>query len=258
MGGDRRVSRDRGGRGRETLRSRTRPHTDVETLTDNNGDTQATYGYTAYGKDDASEFTGIDKPDVANPTKEAYNPYRFNAERWDAQSGTYDMGFRDYSPGLNRFTTRDMYNGALADMGLGVDPYTGNRYAFGGGNPTSFIELDGHTSCDVTGMCGGVYRETPMIKHEEAEGINLSIQSETPTYLSDKGQKAWNDALDEVRSHSSFFANGAENARGTGRDERAVLGHVLRKGEEERVPCGANERDIAAGLRPPHSRYRTG
>ncbi|MCM1966355.1 DNRLRE domain-containing protein [Streptomyces sp. G1] len=119
-------------------------HTDVETLTDGNGDTKATYGYTAYGSDDTSEFTGIDKPDTADPTKQDYNPYRFNAKRWDSRSGTYDMGFRDYSPGLNRFTTRDMYNGALADMNLGSDPFTGNRYAFAGGNPTSFVELDGH------------------------------------------------------------------------------------------------------------------
>ncbi|MGW3314532.1 golvesin C-terminal-like domain-containing protein [Streptomyces fungicidicus] len=119
-------------------------HTDVETLTDKNGDTKATYGYTAYGSDDTSEFTGIDKPDAADPTKEEYNPYRYNSKRWDAQSGTYDMGFRDYDPGLNRFTTRDMYNGALADMGLGTDPFTGNRYAFTGGNPTSSVEVDGH------------------------------------------------------------------------------------------------------------------
>ncbi|MGW4166799.1 golvesin C-terminal-like domain-containing protein [Streptomyces chartreusis] len=119
-------------------------HTDVETLTDEAGDTKATYGYTAYGSDDTSEFTGIDKPDPGNPGKEDYNPYRFNAKRWDAQSGTYDMGFRDYSPGLNRFTSRDMYTGALADMNLGTDPFTGNRYAFGGGNPANFIEYDGH------------------------------------------------------------------------------------------------------------------
>jgi RHS repeat-associated protein len=123
-------------------------HSDVETLTDGNGDTKATYGYTAYGSDDTSEFTGIDKPDAADPTKEAYNPYRFNAKRWDAQSGTYDMGFRDYDPGLNRFTTRDMYSGALADMNLGADPFTGNRYAFAGGNPATNIELDGHSWCD--------------------------------------------------------------------------------------------------------------
>jgi RHS repeat-associated protein len=119
-------------------------HTDVETLTDNNGDTKATYGYTAYGSDDTSEFTGVDKPDATDPEKEPYNSYRYNAKRWDAQSGTYDMGFRDYDPGLNRFTTRDMYNGALADMGLGNDPFTGNRYSFTGGNPISNVEIDGH------------------------------------------------------------------------------------------------------------------
>ncbi|MFF1397025.1 DNRLRE domain-containing protein [Streptomyces sp. NPDC058287] len=131
-------------------------HSDVETLTDNNGDTKATYGYTAYGADDTSDFTGIDKPDTADPTKEAYNPYRFNAKRWDAQSGTYDMGFRNYSPGLNRFTSRDMYNGALADMNLGADPYTGNRYAFGGGNPTSMVELDGHLSIPGAGVISDI------------------------------------------------------------------------------------------------------
>lgn len=120
-------------------------HTDVETLTDESGDTKATYGYTAYGSDDDDEFTGIDKPDPGNPLEEEpYNAYRYNSKRWDGSSQTYDMGFRDYSPGLNRFTTRDMYNGALADMGLGADPYTGNRYAFTGGNPISGIELDGH------------------------------------------------------------------------------------------------------------------
>jgi RHS repeat-associated protein len=89
-------------------------------------------------------FTGIYKPDAADPTKEAYNPYRFNAKRWDTSSGMYDMGFRDYDPGLNRFTTRDMYNGALSDMGLGTDPMTSNRYAFTGGNPVNRMERDGH------------------------------------------------------------------------------------------------------------------
>jgi RHS repeat-associated protein len=120
-------------------------HTDVETLTDDTGQTKATYGYTAYGNNDTSEFTGIDKPDTTDPTKEPYNAYRFNAKRWDQSSGTYDMGFRNYDPGLNTFTSRDMYNGALADMNLATNPLTGNRYAFAGGNPTTFIELDGHS-----------------------------------------------------------------------------------------------------------------
>ncbi len=128
-------------------------HTDVETLTDTTGDTKSTYGYTAYGNNNDAEFTGIDKPDTAQPDKEAYNPYRFNGKRWDAASGTYDMGFRDYSPGLNRFTSRDMYNGALSDMRLGSDPFTGNRYAFTGGNPISGVEIDGHNWCEGGSFC---------------------------------------------------------------------------------------------------------
>ncbi|WP_234322209.1 DNRLRE domain-containing protein [Streptomyces sp. NRRL B-24720] len=196
-------------------------HTDVETLTDKNGDTKATYGYTAYGADDKSEFTGIDKPDTANPDKDAYNAYRFNAKRWDAQSGTYDMGFRDYNPGLNRFTTRDMYNGALSDMGLGSDPYTSNRYAFGGGNPTSRVELDGHQTEEcasglMTGCTNGVPTADSVYHPERAQQgpstadivdswIEEKVDAPIPdAYMDDLGARdrarvvAWNAGLQNV------------------------------------------------------------
>jgi RHS repeat-associated protein len=120
------------------------PKGDVEAITKEDGNTRATYGYSAYGSDDEAQFTGADKPDAENPDKEQYDDYRYNAHRHDDGSGTYDMGFRNYDPGLNRFLTRDMYGGALADMSLAMDPYTGNRYAFAGGSPISFVELDGH------------------------------------------------------------------------------------------------------------------
>ncbi|MFD1145582.1 DNRLRE domain-containing protein [Saccharothrix hoggarensis] len=119
-------------------------HTDVELITKEDGKARATYGYTAYGKDDTQVYTGVDKPDAANPDKKPYNTYRFNAKRMDPATGDYDMGARDYDPQLNRFLTRDMYNGALSDMALGTDPFTMNRYAFAGGNPISGIEIDGH------------------------------------------------------------------------------------------------------------------
>ncbi|MBZ3902851.1 golvesin C-terminal-like domain-containing protein [Streptomyces griseiscabiei] len=129
----------------ETTQYLYHPHGDVEALTDSDGDTKTTYGYTAYGKNDPAQFTGADKPGAGGEEpSEAYNSYRFNSKRYDSASGTYDMGFRTYDPGLNRFLTRDMYGGALADMGLSTDPFTGNRYAFAGGNPISFIEIDGH------------------------------------------------------------------------------------------------------------------
>ena len=119
-------------------------HTDVELITKADGRPRATYGYTAYGKDDTQLFTGVDKPDPANPDKKPYNTYRFNAKRLDPATGDYDMGARDYSPERNRFLTRDLYNGALADLSLATDLFTMNRYAFGAGNPISIIEIDGH------------------------------------------------------------------------------------------------------------------
>ncbi|MFD0035478.1 DNRLRE domain-containing protein [Streptomyces sp. NPDC127172] len=196
-------------------------HSDVETLTDKNGDSKATYGYTAYGNNDGSEFTGIDKPDAADPTKEEYNPYRFNAKRWDAKSGTYDMGFRDYNPGLNRFTTRDMYNGALADMDLGSDPYSSNRYAFTGGNPTSRIEDDGHRLA-----CGGEGSDIPCPK-------NGAIDSSGRT---GSGGALWTDR-EQMRT-------------GLGEDPVVKLTHHLtdRYGSEIRSSVGY---DVIARYLPP-------
>ncbi|MGA5870465.1 DNRLRE domain-containing protein [Streptomyces cinereoruber] len=177
-------------------------HTDVETLTDENGDTKATYGYTAYGNNDATEFTGIDKPEAAQPDKEEYNPYRYNAKRWDARSGTYDMGFRDYSPGLNRFTTRDMYNGALADMSLGADPYTSNRYAFTGGNPVSGVELDGHLA----------WFGIPLVYYGYAALFGTAAYAATPDgnqRLQDAGQAVGDMLRPSADSSSSSDSSGS-------------------------------------------------
>ncbi|MEU3255206.1 DNRLRE domain-containing protein [Streptomyces sp. NPDC006997] len=189
-------------------------HTDVETLTDSTGNTKATYGYTAYGSDDTSDFSGIDKPDSTDPTKDTYNPYRYNAKRWDAQSGTYDMGFRDYNPGLNRFTTRDMYNGALADMGLGVDPYSGNRYAFGGGNPTSFIELDGHILAPIDGGTSPTLTERTLADGRtaiyDAYGIGHILGTTPDNEASGLALQVLNDDL----KAAGIFSDGSGNGTG--------------------------------------------
>ncbi|MEV0794771.1 DNRLRE domain-containing protein [Kribbella sp. NPDC050459] len=124
------------------------PHGDVESLTDaSTGLTTSTYRYTAYGQADKTGTTGDDTI-TGTPSTDAdvVNPYRFNGKRFDGATGTYDMGFREYNPSLNRFLTRDLYDGALKDMSLGGDPWNMNRYAFAGGNPISRVEYDGHFS----------------------------------------------------------------------------------------------------------------
>ncbi|HEX5996124.1 MAG TPA: DNRLRE domain-containing protein [Jiangellales bacterium] len=137
------------------------PHGDVEAVTIPSGTTDATYGYTAYGADDVAMFTGVDKPDPNNPNKEPVNTFRYSARQWDQASGTYDMGFRDYSPLLSRFLTPDAYRGALADRSLSANPATANRYGFTGGNPVNSIEIDGHYSWgeffeDVVNVTAGI------------------------------------------------------------------------------------------------------
>jgi RHS repeat-associated protein len=149
-------------------------HGDVEALTDTNGDTKTTYGYTAYGTNQTSDFTGIDKPDPADPTKQPFNVYRYDAKRFDPATGTIDMGFRNYNPTLNQFLTRDTYNGALNDQNLTTNPWTGNRYAFTGGNPTTLIELDGHEPgswCDTSSCYGDLLKG----------GMNANGPTMTPT-----------------------------------------------------------------------------
>lgn len=106
------------------------PHSDVAALTDDQGNTKATYGYTAYGAQDDTQMSGADKPGAGGGAgAEPYNAYRFNSARVDTASSDYNMGFRTYSAGMNRFLSRDMYNGALSDMRLLSDrsPATGTR-----------------------------------------------------------------------------------------------------------------------------------
>ncbi|WP_248582726.1 RHS repeat-associated core domain-containing protein [Nocardioides sp. InS609-2] len=115
------------------------PHGDIETLTNNAGEVVSSYRYTAYGSADQSGTLGLDAPDTETPDDgepgdepadapqaNVVNPYRFNAKRYDGATGSYDMGFRDYDPGLNRYTSRDMYNA----------PSPTSRWAWTPGTPT--------------------------------------------------------------------------------------------------------------------------
>ncbi|MBO9521461.1 MAG: RHS repeat-associated core domain-containing protein [Nocardioidaceae bacterium] len=174
------------------------PHGDTEALTDPaTGNTKSTYRYSAYGDTEAAGSTGTDKttinPDGAAAVTDVLNPYRYNAKRYDPTTGKYDMGFRNYDPGLNRFLTRDMYSGALDDLALGTDPWSTNRYSFAGGNPISGIELDGHRA---------------VINGEEVAPANHSPGSDPPTSSSSDGvgveRKNSGGSVIDDRPHNFF------------------------------------------------------
>ncbi len=113
-------------------------HGSVSMLLDKAGNADASYGYEPYGE----QVSGLTQGDTDqdNPL----NPYRYTQKRYDSGSNTYDMGARRFAPDTARFLQLDVYSGALADLGLSLDPLTQNRYALAGGNPISYVEVDGH------------------------------------------------------------------------------------------------------------------
>ncbi|MET7334213.1 DNRLRE domain-containing protein [Nonomuraea sp. NPDC005650] len=229
------------------------PHTDVEQITSESGDTRATYGYTAYGKNDDKLFTGVDKPDPVDPTaKEEYNPYRFNAKRWDNSTGMYDMGFRDYNPGLNRFLNLDTYNGALADLSLGLDPWTSNRYAFTGGNPINNIEIDGHEPRpwhNPDYKPSDCWDNASIECNPGAEGKRIPASNAHPSYspaMKDDNKDGEIDAWEAARAGISLDGD-ARNGRPPGEKELEALSYLPVVGTPADILLalkGLNEGDI--------------
>src|SRR5215217_5113601 len=59
------------------------------------------------------------------------------------------MGARFFSPDYGSFIQEDFLRDALGDLDLATDPLTSTRYGLAGGNPTNFVEVDGHAPVAV-------------------------------------------------------------------------------------------------------------
>jgi RHS repeat-associated protein len=114
------------------------------------GQAKASYAYKPYGDAD----TGVSDGDTDK--LKPFNPYRYTGQRFDSGSQTLTAGTRRYDPGSTRFLQQDIFKNALANLGLTADPLSQNRYALAGGNPTSFIEVDGHMLIANGGSGGSV------------------------------------------------------------------------------------------------------
>ena len=147
-------------------------HGSMSQLIDDAGNVKASYGYDAYGGSDApgSDLEALTTGDTN--AQAPINPYRYSGRRMDsgtassttssvpAGSGGYDMGARRYGPDMGGFLQADIFYGALADLGLALDPLTQNRYALAGSNPISFVEIDGHMLL-AEGSGGGTASTSP-------------------------------------------------------------------------------------------------
>jgi RHS repeat-associated protein len=144
-------------------------HGSVSLLIDSAGAAKARYGYSSYGECDnelTNEPNSGETPDnakpecddtsAAGPDTDPVNPMRYSAKRYDTGSNTLEMGARRFAPDASRFIQEDYFEDALGDMALSEDPLTANRYSLAGGNPVSFVEVDGHV-LRLDGGGGGSY-----------------------------------------------------------------------------------------------------
>jgi RHS repeat-associated protein len=232
---------DNGGGAAEDVYMGFNTRSDVEQVTDKDGNTKATYGYTAYGEQDLKQTTGDDKPDPANPDKPEKNSYRFNTARHDKSSNSYDMGFRDYSPGTNRFLTLDLYGGAVSDLGMSADPWTSNRYTFGAGNPLSQVELDGHGWFDDA---VGFVQE-----HADVGHMILDVASNIPVVGSAAAviNGAWYAAEGDVANSVMSFASAVPGAAVVA--SAVKLGKAAVKGADAVQTINGATKAATAGIR---------
>jgi hypothetical protein len=88
------------------------------------------------------------------------------------------MGARRYGPDTTRFLQQDIFYGALANLGLSLDPLTQNPYTLASGNPISYIEIDGHMTAVIT---NGAAAPTP---DPDSGCPNVTCATPTPRSVS--------------------------------------------------------------------------
>jgi len=189
------------------------------------GQAQASYGYTPYGEPDKDLTSEKDPQDATGQAEtkadDPLNNYRYSAKRLDPASGQLDMGARRYSPDTTRFVQEDLYEDALGNMDLGTDPLTQNRYSLAGGNPVSFIEVDGHEPVssyqrDRRGRKDPYYgrKAAPKPKAQASSGARFAREAGPALKNAASGAR---DTATDVSRNSGLTGTAPERAQSRGR-----------------------------------------
>ena len=183
-------------------------HASVSLLLDPSGNTKASYGYRPYGDQD-SALSGGDT-DKNNP----FNPYRYTGKRFDSGSQTLDTGARRFNTSTSKFLQPDQFNNALANLNLGSDPLTQNRYSMAGGNPISGIELDGHVAMFVDGGGNADPSASPAQYQQTQQTGNAQRQNESKP-------QAWNPFTWNWSAGAKAFQQGTSHYEGATAEQTA-------------------------------------
>jgi RHS repeat-associated protein len=140
-------------------------HGSVSMLIGQDGGSKASYAYDAYGQADSQLSQG-------DGTADPLNAYRYTSKRFDVGSSLLDMEARRFDPDDARFLQQDRVDEPGGDLALTLGDTTQNRYALAGGNPVSFVEVDGHSATSVERYQGAKERtHTFNIPYEPRVGV---------------------------------------------------------------------------------------
>ena len=106
-------------------------------LTNENGIITDTYTFDAFGN-------------ITAQAGDTYNPYLYNQEQYDANTGLYYLRARYMNPSTGRFISMDAYSGSIYDsMSL-------HKYLYANGNPVMYSDPTGYMSLAEMAASAGI------------------------------------------------------------------------------------------------------
>jgi len=99
---------------------------------------------------------------LTQSTGQSWNSFKYTSSIYDSAPDLYLMGARYYDPALGRFITQDTWEGRT------WEPWTKNLYAYGRGNPVTFIDPTGHAALLPDGTIIGTEVDKELLALKQA------------------------------------------------------------------------------------------
>lgn len=127
------------------------------TVTGVGGSVACTARFDPFGNTRNAQGTTAASRNACN-TGSTVNTFFYRGGRQDQTTGDYQFGSRIYDPAKSAFLTPDSYRAgdAGANVSVGTDPLTANRYSYVNGDPINLVDPDGHDPCRYED-CSGTY-----------------------------------------------------------------------------------------------------
>jgi RHS repeat-associated protein/fimbrial isopeptide formation D2 family protein len=179
----------------------------IGTTTDSTGAVSCTARYNPFGEPAGNTAAPVTS---SCNTGSADSSVFYRGNRKDGATGAYQLGARTYDPSKAAFLTADAYRdgGSDANLSVGTDPLTANRYSYVNGDPVNFTDPSGHmVAPDGGGACDSGCQRT-VEAYKRLDRIQQDIAK-----ANNRGwfHKHFHISASDVRDAAKVAAEGATN-----------------------------------------------